>query len=143
MSYIKIVGDNSKYQGKLEIVNNHIIKISGLIQTTNGFRLYLDNDELIGDYSKYTYIYDNPNLGEGVYEYSDNGVSYEEREEETKEQKEENKIREIVNEMCLDKIEELQRQLSEIQENIIGLYESMFPEEREEEQNDSIDEVDG
>ena len=74
--YIKIVGDTTKYQGKLERVGLHLIKVSGLIQHTSGFRLYLDNDVLVGDYSTFVYPYLNPNLGEGIYMYSDNNLSY-------------------------------------------------------------------
>ena len=74
--YIQIVGDTTKYQGKLERIGLHLIKVSGLIQHTSGFRLYLDNGVLVGDYSNFVYPYLDPNLGEGVYEYSDNNMSY-------------------------------------------------------------------
>ena len=151
MAYIKMGGDNSKYQGKLEVMSKHLIKVSGLVKNTNGFRLYLDNGELIGDYSKYTHIYENPDLGENVYEYTDNGMSYEEREKEVKDKKEKDKIKHIVDDMYLVKFNEIQEQLSELQENLISMYESMFEisneEGKEEEseviENDSTNEING
>ena len=152
MSYIKMGGDNSKYQGKLEIMGKHLIKVSGLVKNTNGFKLYLDNDELIGDYSKYTHIYENPDLGENVYEYTDNGMSYEDREKEAKEKKEKDKIKHIVDDMYLIKFNEIQAQLSELQENLISIYESIIEvpneeEEKEEEseviENDNTNEING
>ena len=150
MAYIKMGGDNSKYQGKLEVMSKHLIKVSGLVKNTNGFRLYLDNGELIGDYSKYTHIYENPDLGENIYEYTDNGMSYEEREKEAKDKKEKDKIKHIVDDMYLVKFNEIQEQLSELQENLISMYESMFEtsnEEKEEEseviENDNTNEING
>ena len=147
MAYIKMGGDNSKYQGTLEVMGKHLIKVSGLVKNTNGFRLYLDNGELIGDYSKYTHIYENPNLGENVYEYTDNGMSYEEREKEIKDKQEKDKIKHIVDDMYLTKFNEIQTQLSELQENLISIYESMFEAEKEEEseviENDDTNEING
>ena len=91
--YIRIVGDTTKYQGKLERIGLHLIKVSGLIQHESGFRLYLDNDVMVGDYSNFVYPYLDPNLGEGVFMYSDNNMDYEE--ESTKPSKEEQKQKEI------------------------------------------------
>jgi hypothetical protein len=53
-----------------------MIKVIGLIQDLSGFQLYSDSQELIGDYSTYVYEYDNPNLGENIFEYTDNGAVY-------------------------------------------------------------------
>ena len=91
--YIRIVGDTTKYQGKLERIGLHLIKVSGLIQHESGFRLYLDNDVMVGDYSNFVYPYLDPDLGEGVFMYSDNNMDYEE--ESTKPSKEEQKQKEI------------------------------------------------
>ena len=50
--YIKMVGDTTKYHGKLERLGLHLIKVTGLAQNTNGFRLYVESGELVGDYSR-------------------------------------------------------------------------------------------
>jgi hypothetical protein len=48
---------------------------------------------MVGDYSNFIYPYLDPNLGEGVFMYSDNNMDYEE--ESTKPSKEEQKQKEI------------------------------------------------
>ena len=48
---------------------------------------------MVGDYSNFVYPYLDPNLGEGVFMYSDNNMDYEE--ESTKPSKEEQKQKEI------------------------------------------------
>lgn len=121
--YIKIVGDTAKYQGTLERVGLHLIKVSGLIQHTSGFRLYLDNDILVGDYSTFVYPYLNPNLGEGVYEYSDNNMDYEEEEKPSDEEKERQKIEKIITEKVGGDIELLTQQMIEMSNILAPMYE--------------------
>ena len=125
--YIKMVGDTTKYQGKLERVGIHLIKVSGLIQNTTGFRLYLDNDVLVGDYSTFIYPYLDPDLGEGIYEYSDNNMDYEEETQKpSKEEQEENKIVDIVNKHWSEDLDSISMQLVEMQEISIAMYETLI-----------------
>ena len=120
--YIKMVGDTTKYQGTLERVGLHLIKVSGLIQHNSGFRLYLDNDVLIGDYSKFVYPYDDPNLGENVFEYSDNNMTYQ-GVESNEEEKERKKIEEIIEEKVGKDVETLSQQMIEISNILAPMYE--------------------
>lgn len=125
--YIKIVGDTTKYQGKLERVGLHLIKVSGLIQHTSGFRLYLDNDVLVGDYSTFVYPYLNPNLGEGIYMYSDNNLSYQtEIEKPSKEEEEQKKIANVVTNLVSADLNSLATQLNNINEMILPMYEVLL-----------------
>ena len=141
--YIKIVGDTTKYQGKLERMGLHLIKVSGLIQHTSGFRLYLDNDVLIGDYSNFVYPYLDPDLGEGVYEYSDNNMDYDDEGKPSKEEQERQKIEEIIEDKVGGDITSLSQQLIEMSnilapmyEVILEIQESLTPSEDEEPQED-------
>ena len=125
--YIKIVGDNAKYQGKLERIGTHLIKVSGLIQHESGFRLYLDNDTMVGDYSNFVYPYDNPNLGEGVYMYSDNNMNYEEESQRpTKEEEERQKIKDVIEKTVSDDINSLTEQVLSINETLLPMYEVLI-----------------
>ena len=124
--YIKIVGDTTKYQGVLENVGSHLIKVSGLIQHTSGFQLFLDDDTLIGDYSDYIYPYNDPNLGEGVYEYSDNNLSYEEFEAPTKEEQEQQKIKSIITKSVGQDIASLKARVDELTDAVASLYEAIL-----------------
>lgn len=122
--YIKIVGDTTKYQGKIERIGIHLIKVSGLIQHTSGFRLYLDNDVLVGDYSTFIYPYLDPNLGEGVYEYSDNNMDYEEESSKpSKEEEERKKIESIILNTVGGDITSLSQQMVEIANILAPMYE--------------------
>ena len=122
--YIKIVGDTTKYQGTLERIGLHLIKVSGLIQHTSGFRLYLDNDVLVGDYSTFVYPYLDPNLGEGVYEYSDNNMDYEEESQKPdKEEQERQKIQTIIHETIDSDINSLVQQTIEVTNTLAPMYE--------------------
>ena len=147
--YIKIVGDTTKYQGKLERVGLHLIKVSGLIQHTSGFRLYLDNDVLVGDYSTFVYPYLDPNLGEGVYEYSDNNMDYEEDEKPSKDEQERQKIEEIITEKVGGDIELLTQQIVEMSnilapmyEVILEIQETLHPQEEDNKENKNDVDVD-
>jgi hypothetical protein len=121
--YIKIVGDTTKYQGKLERVGLHLIKVSGLIQHTSGFRLYTDNDILVGDYSKFVYPYLDPHLGEGIYEYSDNDMSYEDEEQPSQDEQERQKIEDIIDKKVGGDIASLSQQLIEVSNILAPMYE--------------------
>lgn len=124
--YIKIVGDTAKYQGIIEHLGNHLIRVSGLIQHTSGFQLYLDNDTLIGDYSEYIYPYNNPNLGEGVYEYTDNNMSYDEVEQPIKAEQERQNIESIIDMKVGEDIHTLTQQVIELSNVASTLYESLL-----------------
>lgn len=121
--YIKIVGDTTKYQGKLERMGLHLIKVSGLIQHTSGFRLYTDNDILVGDYSQFVYPYLDPTLGEGVYEYSDNDMSYDDEEQPSKDEQERQKIEDIIEKKVGGDIASLSQQLIEVSNILAPMYE--------------------
>ena len=125
--YIKMIGDNTKYQGHLERIGTHLIKVSGLIQHTTGFMLYLDNNELAGDYSKFVYPYLDPNLGEGVYMYSDNNATYKEEEGViSKEDAERQKIIGIINEYIGNDLKDLNDIINSVQDTMEGLGQALY-----------------
>jgi hypothetical protein len=146
--FIRIVGDTTKYQGKLERIGLHLIKVSGLIQHESGFRLYLDNDIMIGDYSKFIYPYEDPNLGEGVYMYSDNNLVYEEEvNKPTIEEEKERKVKDIIAKTVGDDVTLLSQQVNETNDMLIAMYgilseiqAALIPSEEEEEKEKPIDE---
>lgn len=139
--FIRIVGDTTKYKGKLERIGLHLIKVSGLIQHESGFRLYLDNDVMIGDYSKFIYPYEDPNLGEGVYMYSDNNLVYEEEvNKPTIEEEKERKVKDIIIKTVGDDVTLLSQQVNETNDMLIAMYgilseiqAALIPSEEEEE----------
>lgn len=64
--YVKINGQSKKYEvGLMPCTTQHgksAIKVIGEFpETTQGFKYYDDNDEVVADYSDYTYIY-KPNI---------------------------------------------------------------------------------
>ena len=122
--YIQIVGDTTKYQGNLEHIGLHLIKVSGLIQHTSGFRLYLDNGVLVGDYSNFVYPYLDPNLGEGVYEYSDNNMSYDDEiiKPDKKEEERQNIIN-VVTQTVGEKLALLSQEVAELSNILTPMYE--------------------
>lgn len=142
--FIRIVGDTTKYQGKLERIGLHLIKVSGLIQHESGFRLYLDNDVMIGDYSKFIYPYEDPNLGEGVYMYSDNNLVYEEEvNKPTIEEEKERKVKDIIAKTVGDDVTLLSQQVNETNDMLIAMYgilseiqATLIPSEEEEEEGE-------
>ena len=154
--YIKIVGDTTKYQGKLERIGLHLIKVSGLIQHTSGFRLYLDNDIMVGDYSTFIYPYLDPYLGEGVFEYSDNNMDWEEESKKpTPQEQEKKKIEEIVHGVIDKEMDSLSNQVDEIENILIPMYEVLLeieeiiqelippePDEGEEGEDEPVDPID-
>lgn len=125
--YIRMVGDTTHYQGTLERIGLHLIKVSGLIQHMSGFRLYLDNDIMVGDYSTFTYPYLDPNLGEGVYMYSDNNMDYEEEQSRpSREEQEKQKIEKIIDDKVGNDINSLSQQLININDMILPMYEVLL-----------------
>lgn len=124
--YVKIVGDTAKYHAKLERMGEHLIKVSGLVQNTNGFRMYLDNDTLIGDYSKYIYPYLDPTLGEGIYMYSDNNMNYEDEGKPTKEEQINNKIKDIVIKETEGDLTTLSQQITETNNMLQDVYDVLL-----------------
>ena len=64
--YAKINGSDIQYTVSLVMPfqtqhGNNAIRVIGMPETNNGFKLYDDNDVLFSDYSDYTYIYsENP-----------------------------------------------------------------------------------
>lgn len=73
---LKFADDNNFYKCEVQRMSEHMIKVIGLIQDLSGFQLFSDSKEMIGDYSSYVYEYQNPNLGENIFEYTDNGAVY-------------------------------------------------------------------
>lgn len=146
--FIRIVGDTTKYQGKLERIGLHLIKVSGLIQHESGFRLYLDNDVMIGDYSKFIYPYEDPNLGEGVYMYSDNNLVYEEEvNKPTIEEEKERKVKDIIAKTVGDDVALLSQEVNETNDMLIAMYgilseiqAALVPSEEEKEEEKPTDE---
>lgn len=121
--FIRMVGDTTKYKGKLERIGLHLIKVSGLIQHKSGFRLYLDNDVMVGDYSKFIYPYEDPNLGEGVYMYSDNNLVYEkEVNKPTIEEEKERKVKDIIAKTVGDDVALLSQEVNETNDMLIAMY---------------------
>lgn len=121
-----MVGDNTKYHGSLERVGTHLIKVSGLIQHTTGFMIYADNDVLLGDYSKFIYPYLDPNLGIGVYMYSDNNTTYEEEQNTpTKEELERQRIIKIIDEHVGNDIRDLVNEVNDLYGLLGFVYETM------------------
>lgn len=126
MSYIKIVGDTNKYHAKLLRMNDHLIKVVGLDKTLNGFRVFLDNGDLIGDYTKFKYEYNQPNLGDGVFMYSDDNREYKppKTEEELKEDRKQ-EILEVIDDYMRKNFVQLFEESQEIQDMIIDIYENL------------------
>ena len=73
---LKFADDNNFYKCEVQRMSEHMIKVIGLIQDLSGFQLYSESKEMIGDYSTYVYEYQNPNLGENIFEYTNNGAEY-------------------------------------------------------------------
>ena len=127
----------------IRIVGDTTIKVSGLIQHESGFRLYLDNDVMIGDYSKFIYPYEDPNLGEGVYMYSDNNLVYEEEvNKPTIEEEKERKVKDIIAKTVGDDVTLLSQQVNETNDMLIAMYgiseiqAALIPSEEEEEKEE-------
>ena len=70
MSYIKFLNSDEHLDGKVKIIDDHTVEISGCNQNLSGFQLFTDADFMFGDYSKYKYDYEEPNLGDKVYRYT-------------------------------------------------------------------------
>lgn len=73
---LKFADDENFYKCEVQRMSEHMIKVSGLVQDLSGFQIFSDSHVMIGDYSTYVYEYDNPNLDENVFEYTDNGANY-------------------------------------------------------------------
>lgn len=73
---LKFADDDNFYKCEVQRMSEHMIKVIGLIQDLSGFQIFSEAKTMIGDYSKYTYEYANPNLDENTYEYTDNGAVY-------------------------------------------------------------------
>ena len=71
MSYIKFLNSDAHFNGSVKIIDKHTVEITGCEQMLNGFQLFTDSDFMFGDYSKYKYDYDEPNLDKNVYRYTD------------------------------------------------------------------------
>ena len=70
MSYIKFLNSDEHLDGKVKIIDDHTVEVSGCNQNLSGFQLFTDADFIFGDYSKYKYDYEEPNLGDKVYRYT-------------------------------------------------------------------------
>ena len=103
MSYINI---ENNINSSIRVISDHIIEVVGLSKITDGFRLYLDNGLLVGDYTDYKYPY--RDISESIYQYSNNKSVYVEpivvepvihipTEEEIAEELRQSKINEIYN----------------------------------------------
>ena len=70
MSYIKFLNSEEHLKGKVKIIDDHTVEVSGCNQNLSGFQLFTDSGFMFGDYSKYKYNYEEPNLGDKVYRYT-------------------------------------------------------------------------
>lgn len=73
---LKFADDENFYKCEVQRMSEHMVKVSGLIQDLSGFQIFSESKTMIGDYSEYTYEYDNPNLDDNVFEYTDNEAKY-------------------------------------------------------------------
>lgn len=53
MSYIKFLNSEEHLKGKVKIIDDHTVEVSGCGQNLSGFQLFTDVDFMFGDYSKY------------------------------------------------------------------------------------------
>lgn len=70
MSYIKFLNSEEHLDGKVKIIDDHTIEVSGCNKNLSGFQLFTDSDFMFGDYSKYKYDYEQPDLGTNVHRYT-------------------------------------------------------------------------
>lgn len=70
MSYIKFLDNEEHLQGKVRVVDEHTVEVTGCNKNLSGFQLFTDADFMFGDYSKYKYDYEEAGLGENVYKYT-------------------------------------------------------------------------
>ena len=70
MSYIKFLDSDEHLNGKVKIIDEHTIEISGCNQNLSGFQLFTDSGFMFGDYKRYKYDYEEPDLGNKVYRYT-------------------------------------------------------------------------
>ena len=70
MSYIKFLNSDEHLNRNVKIIDDHTVEVSGCNQNLSGFQLFTDADFMFGDYSKYKYDYEEPNLGNKVYRYT-------------------------------------------------------------------------
>lgn len=76
--FLKIINNETQYEGFISIIAKNIIQVQGLPQATAGFYLYRDNnyERLIGNYSTYTTLYRVVDIDKNIYEYSNDGSKY-------------------------------------------------------------------
>lgn len=73
MPYIKFRNSNFNINDfTLTIIDNHTVELENVEKNLSGFRLYLDNDMMIGDYYNFTHDYCEPNKTV----YTDDGHIY-------------------------------------------------------------------
>ena len=118
MTYIRFRNLKDKFNDyQLDILNDHEIRLNGVDKNLSGFRLYLDNDKMIGDYYNFTHDYCKPN--DTIY--TDDGHIYNNNEieplpiineESTIEQVIDYKLKEIKNAYTLAKIDKRELTLS-------------------------------
>lgn len=77
MSYIKFLNSEEHLKGKVKIIDDHTVEVSGCGQNLSGFQLFTDADFMFGDYSEYKYDYEEPSLGTNVYRYTNDNHKWE------------------------------------------------------------------
>jgi hypothetical protein len=70
MSYIKFLNSDEHLQGSVKKIDENTIEVRNCKQNLSGFQLFTDADFMFGDYSRYRYDYEEPNLEENVYRYT-------------------------------------------------------------------------
>lgn len=77
MSYIKFLDNDQHLNGTIKIIDNNTVEVVGCSKNLSGFQLFTDSDFMFGDYSKYKYDYEEPNLGTNVYRYTNDNHKWE------------------------------------------------------------------
>ena len=71
MSYIKFLNSEQHLNGIVQIIDEHTVEINGCDKNLSGFQLFTDSDFMFGDYGQFRYDYEEPNLKNKVYKYTD------------------------------------------------------------------------
>ena len=77
MSYIKFLNSEEHLKGKVKIIDDHTVEVSGCGQNLSGFQLFTDANFMFGDYTDYKYDYEQSDLGTDVYRYTNDNHKWE------------------------------------------------------------------
>lgn len=77
MSYIKFLDSDQHLNDFVKTIDEHTVEVIGCNKNLSGFQLFTDADFMFGDYSKYKYDYEQPNLSDKVYIYTNDNHKWE------------------------------------------------------------------